>query len=171
MIDRFICAELPRPENDPDGLLTDIVKRMMVHGPCGQHNPQSPCLVAKGPGHLPTCSKRFPKRFSPVTVVHEDGYPEYRRRDDGQSISVPLPGRGGKTVELDNRWIVPYSPYLSRKYRAHVNVEVCASVRAVKYIHKYIYKGNDRTTVRVDGGDDEISQYLQGRYVGPSEAV
>ena len=49
--------------------------------------------------------------------------------------------------------------------------EVCASVRAVKYIHKYIYKGNDRTTVHIDGEDNEISQYLQGRYIGPSEAV
>ena len=95
MINRFICAEFPRPKNDPDGLLTDIVKRMMVHGPCGQHNRQSPCMVAKGPGHPLTYSKRFPKRFSPVTVVHEDGYPEYRRRDDLRSISVPLPGYAG----------------------------------------------------------------------------
>jgi hypothetical protein len=84
---------------------------------------------------------------------------------------VPLPGRNGETVDLDNRWIVPYNPYLSRKYRAHINVEVCGSVKAVKYIHKYIYKGNDRATARVVGQDDEISQHLQGRYVGPSEAV
>ena len=62
---------------------------------------------------------------------------------------MPLLGRAGETVDLDNRWIVPYNPYLSRKYRAHINVEVCASVRAVKYIHKYIYKGNDRTTVEL----------------------
>jgi hypothetical protein len=67
---------------------------------------------------------------------------------------------------------VPYNPYLSRKYRAHINVEVCASVQAVKYIHKYIYKGGDRATLRVDQADnDEISQYLHGRYVGPSEAL
>jgi len=140
---------------------------MMVHGPCGQYNPRSPCMVIKGPGHSPTCSKRFPKRFSPVTVVHEDDYPEYRRRDDLRPIPMPLPVR---TVDLDNRWIVPYSPYLSRKYYAHINVEVYASIRAVKYIHKYIYKGNDRTTIEL-GLDDEISQYLHGRYIGPSEAV
>ena len=160
VINRYIYAELPRPENDPDGLLTDIVKRMMVHGPCGQYNPQAPCMVAK-PGHPPVCSKGYPKRFSPVTVVHGDGYPEYRRRDDGRSISVPLPGRPGETIDLDNRWVVPYNPYLSRRYRAHINVEVCASVQAVKYIHKYIYKGGDRATLRVDQVDnDEISQYL-----------
>ena len=43
-------------------------------------------------------------------------------------------------------------------------------MRAVKYIHKYIYKGNDRTTVEL-GQNDEITQYLYGRYIGPSEAV
>ena len=128
VINRFVCAELLRPENDPDGLLTDIVKRMMVHGPCGQHNPQAPCMVAKSPGHPPVCSKRFPKRFSPVTIVREDGYPEYRRGDDLRSIPISLPGRNGETADVDNRWIVLYCLYLSRKYRAHVNIKICASV-------------------------------------------
>jgi Helitron helicase-like domain at N-terminus len=50
VVNRFVCAEIPRPENDPDGLLTGVVTRMMVHGPCGQHNPQVPCMVAKAAG-------------------------------------------------------------------------------------------------------------------------
>ena len=60
-------------------------------------------MVKKGPGHPPIYSKGYPKRFSPITVVHEDRYPEYRRRDDKRFISVSLPGRGGETVDLDNR--------------------------------------------------------------------
>ena len=88
----------------------------MVHGPCGVYNPHAPCMVVKGPGHTPTCSKGFPKRFNSETVVHEDGYPEYRRRDDGRRFTVPAPGRNGQQVELDNRWIMPYNPYLLRKY-------------------------------------------------------
>lgn len=67
--------------------------------------------------------------------------------------------------------MVPYNPYLLRRYRTHINVEVCASVQAVKYIHKYIYKGSDRTSVRLGNFADEINQYLQGRYIGPSEAI
>ena len=42
----------------------------------------------------------------------------------------------------------------------HINVEVCATVQAVKYINKYVYKGSDRTTVAVGTTDDEIIRYL-----------
>jgi len=71
---------------------------------------------------------------------------------------------------MDNRWIILYSLYLTVKYYAHINVKVCASVKSVKYIHKYIYKGNDCTTLWLTDGD-KVSQYLQGRYIGPSEAI
>jgi len=72
---------------------------------------------------------------------------------------------------IDNRWVFPYNSYLSWKFKAHINVQVCASVHAIKYIHKYIYKGSDRTTLEVAAEQDEIQQYLQGRYIGPTEAV
>lgn len=49
--------------------------------------------------------------------------------------------------ELDNRWVVPYSPYLAQKYNAHINVEVCATIKSVKYVYKYILKGYDRAQV------------------------
>ena len=43
----------------------------------------------------------------------------------------------GRTI--DNRWIVPHSPYLLLKYECHLNVaEVCASVESVKYLYKYV---------------------------------
>jgi len=32
-------------------------------------------------------------------------------------------------------------------YSAYINVELYASIVAVKYIYKYIYKGFDRTTL------------------------
>ena len=56
----------------------------------------------------------------------------------------------GRTV--DNRWVVPYNPYLALKYEAHINVEVCSSTRACKYLFKYIHKGGDRASVRVETG-------------------
>ena len=46
-------------------------------------------------------------------------------------------------------------------------------MKAIKYIHNYIYKGSDRTTLQLQAveGGDEIKKFLQGRYIGPCEAV
>lgn len=64
--------------------------------------------------------------------------------------------------------MIPHNTYLLCKYHAHINVESCESVRAIKYIHKYIYKGFDRATAEV-AEVDKITQYLNGRYIGPAE--
>ena len=50
-------------------------------------------------------------------------------------------------------------------------MEVCASVGAIKYVHKYIYKGVDRTTLKLADEYDEIARYLNGRYIGPCQAT
>jgi hypothetical protein len=93
---------------------------------------------------------------------------------------------------IDNRWVVPYNRALLLKYNAHINVEVCGSIYAVKYLHKYVHKGGDRAEVEyvpnateaLDGHDagtsglpsglhdhDEVHQYQEGRYLSTSEAV
>ncbi len=66
-----------------------------------------------------------------------------------------------------------------------MNVEVCTSVAAVKYLYKYVYKGHDRAQVDIGPVDaaapngaapaqprmrDEIKIYQDGRYVSASEA-
>lgn len=62
---------------------------------------------------------------------------------------------------MDNHWVVPYNPYLTRHFKAHINIEVCSSAQAIKYIYKYIYKGSDCTTIQIDIENDKIAQYLQ----------
>ena len=47
-----------------------------------------------------------------------------------------------------------------------MNVEICFSVKSIKYV----IKGNDQAVFEVSH-NDEIAQYLLGRYIGPSEAV
>jgi len=100
-------------------------------------------------------------------MVQADGYPIHRRRNNGDTYI----GQNG--FVYDNRWVVPYNPYLTWRYQAHINVEVCASVQAIKYIHKYIYKGSDRTTIHLQESEnaDEVQYHLQGRYIGPCEAA
>jgi hypothetical protein len=56
----------------------------------------------------------------------------------------------------------------------HINVEICASVKAIKYIHKYIYKGHDRTTLEVtrQGAEaiNELKEYIDSRYISAIES-
>ena len=102
-IDSTIRAYWPNPVTEP--LLFETVKQFMVHGPCGPANPHAPCMEN---GH---CTKNFPRPFSSATRFDEHGYPQYYRPDDGVAYEV-----GGYLV--DNRWIVPYNPYLTVRYVA-----------------------------------------------------
>ena len=68
---------------------------------------------------------------------------------------------------------MPYNPYLSSKYKSHINVECCNSVGACKYLFKYVYKGTDRKMAQArkkDAPIDEITEYHDMRVVGSSEA-
>ncbi|PNX64152.1 helicase-like protein, partial [Trifolium pratense] len=42
-IDTIISAEIPNPDSDPE--LYNLVKKHMIHGPCGSSRLQSPCTV------------------------------------------------------------------------------------------------------------------------------
>jgi hypothetical protein len=73
------------------------------------------------------------------------------------------------TKEVDNRWIVPYSPWFLWRYHSHINMECICAIKAVKYIYKYVYKGHDRTTMEFGKSQDEIKLYLDARYVSACE--
>ena len=72
-------------------------------------------------------------------------------------------------AELDNRWVVPYNPGLLMTYNCHINVEACSSIKACKYLFKYVHKGHDRASYFVDpaGVINEIHQYRDARYISP----
>ena len=110
------------------------------------------------------CKRGFPKPFNEETHLTEDGFPTYQRHDDGRKWHI-------KGLEADNRWVVPYNPYMCKKYGAHINIEVCSSVQAIKYIHKYVYKGCDIATMSFKNPNDEIERHVSGRYIGAQQAV
>ena len=179
MVDLAVCAELPpSPADAPDESakkarerLEKIVVDHMVHGPCGKANPNCPCMVNG------KCSKGFPKSFQPETVVNpENCTAVYRRRSPTQGGRSLVPQTGcyaGK--QLDNKWIVPYCPFLSLLFECHINVEICASSLAAKYLNKYIHKGNSRAMVQVTGDSvgerDEIQEFIDCRAYGSSESA
>ena len=169
-IDEVICAKLSTVETDPTGGLTRSVTSVMLHGSCGNINLHSPCMSGARDGP-PKCTKRYPRNFFKETSIQENGYPLYRWRNNGSTHEIPHPQDQNQKFTIDNHWVVPYNPYLTRHFSAHINVEVCSSVQAIKYIHKYIYKGSGRATIQVDLEKDEVAQYLQERYIGPTEAM
>ena len=70
-------------------------------------------------------------------------------------------------VAMFNKWVVSYSPFLTQKYHAHINVEVVETVQICKYIHKYIYKNEDCIILYFDEINlNEISEHLNGCYIG-----
>jgi hypothetical protein len=134
----------------------------MLHGPCGNARPTAPCMQDG------KCSKKYPRAFSEESLLEVDGYPVYRRRDDGVTVH-----KNGHI--FTNAHVVPYNPYLSKRYNCHINVEIATSITAVKYLFKYIYKGHDRASISIVnhvGSEpiDEISQYLDSRYVSATES-
>ncbi|ONM00916.1 hypothetical protein ZEAMMB73_Zm00001d030376 [Zea mays] len=152
--DLLISVEIP--SNKYPELRKMVIKHMM-HGPCGSLNPNCPCTKGRK-----SCKNYYPWPFSDTTLQGKDSCPVYRRRDDDRKEKV----RG---CELDNRWVVPYNPYLLRLFNCHINVEACGSIKAVKYLFKYIYKGHDRASVVMRDASkaaddvDEIKQYRDAR--------
>ena len=172
-VDSIVSAELPPDPNEASNdvekeqreRMQEIVTKCMIHGPCGNEKPSAPCMENG------KCSKGFPKPFQKDTIVDtENSYATYRRRspaDGGRTIQI-----NGRTV--DNSWVVPYNPYLSLRYKAHINVEFCSSPKAVKYLCKYTHKGNDRAMVstHVEGEPrNEIAEYQDLRSVSSGEAA
>ncbi|XP_056843179.1 uncharacterized protein LOC130495713 [Raphanus sativus] len=186
-IDRIISAEIPERTEEP--ILYEIVRDTMIHGPCGVVNKDSPCMIDG------KCSKFFPRKIVEKTTVDSQGYPVYRRRDNGAFIEK----RG---IHLDNRFVVPYNKELLLGYNAHINVEWCNQSRFIKYLFKYINKGHDCVTATVtqksksdamgseDNSDttnsgnnanpaegdeeetvDEIKKYFEARYISACEAT
>jgi Helitron helicase-like domain at N-terminus len=173
-IDNIILAELPPPEIDPDGSLTKIVKSCMLHRKCGQEDPSALCTRNN------LCEKGFPKPYQETTYTETSGYLLYCRHQD-----IPYIINGQQHLSEDlNRRIIPYNPYLIRRFNCYINVELVSSVKAIRYIFKYIYKGTDLTTLTIhkfhgnpqnpqnlNPQNDEITRWKGLRFMSPNEAV
>nr|CAD2197831.1 unnamed protein product [Meloidogyne enterolobii] len=171
-IDKYISAEIPEENEDKE--LYNLVSMFMVHGPCGPDFPDTICWSTK----LNKCTKKFPKNFSEKTEINENGYPFYKRPNNGKFL-IKKDWQTGKTKLMTNQNIVPYNRYLIKRFASHINIEKVADIKAVKYIYKYIYKGYDAAIIKcisTENGEkkeliyDEANNYLDARYLSPVEA-
>ena len=94
-VDSLMSSEFPM--NNPE--LLELIKKFMVHGPCGNYNPNAPCMNGR------KCTKGFPKAFREHTTITDDSYARTRRFDTGQTVQV-------RTHHLNNKWVVCHSKYL-----------------------------------------------------------
>ena len=115
-VNRYIFSEIPSSTEHPR--LHDIVMKNMIHLSCGTW-----CF------NEGKCLKHYPKQFRPETVIDENGYPYYRRRE----TEIRYHRYDGYTI--DN--VEPYSPMLLQLLNCHINVEVVSTIKAVKYLYKY----------------------------------
>ncbi|XP_058122882.1 uncharacterized protein LOC131293860 [Anopheles ziemanni] len=156
--DKVVSAEIPDPVNAE---LHETIRKCMTHGPCGPSHPQDVILILLPCMKDGVCSKHFPKAFCEHTRREENGYPLYRRRNNGRTVK--LDARRNHGVELDNRYVVFTNQPRIVGDNCHINVEVCTTVTSVKYLYKYVYKGHDRGAVSPDGTVDEIQRYIDAR--------
>ncbi|CAK9291468.1 unnamed protein product [Gordionus sp. m RMFG-2023] len=112
--DDVVCSEIPNKITEPK--LFQIISNFNTHGPCGITFPNSPCMIDG------KCSKKYPKSFVDTSSIDKYGYPLYKRRNDGVTFQKKLNG-----FIFNNSWIIPYNKHLSKKYNAHINVEICLS--------------------------------------------
>ncbi|KAL8563363.1 hypothetical protein ACOMHN_008202 [Nucella lapillus] len=123
--------------------------------------------------------KQFPKAFHATTDQHEDSYPKYRRRSEEDGGHV---GKLKDSVIITNQWVVPYNPYLLHQFNCHINVEICSSIKSIKYVLKYVHKGTDQAIFQLQKAGtaqqedhqqnnvDEISMFQNAQYIGSIEA-
>ena len=175
VIEDYIWAHIPPlPDKDDD---TEIAKmfrelrglmKLQLHSCaedfCGQLD------------HLGRCKKRFPEPFSNVTILYPDRPAQYYRPspdNNGETITI---SRGTKTQTFDNRWVIPYNPYVLMKYRVHHDILFAYGSKAnIKYAMKYPFKGPGFAYLECKevGGKvdvDEPAQYAKMNFRAATEA-
>ncbi|XP_029151547.1 uncharacterized protein [Arachis hypogaea] len=164
-IDKLILAEIPDKIKRPKQYAA--IEKYMVHSPCAKNNSKSSCMLNG------RCSKYFPKPFRSRTMIDDGGFPKYKRMNNGRIVTK-------NNTALDNSYIVPYNPSLLLKYGCPINVEHTCQMSAIKYLFKYVHKGNDQITASfyqtlVDGESeqvvDEICNYYDCRYISACEVA
>jgi len=109
-IDKIISAEFPDPDADP--ILFNIIKIHMIYRPCGNLNPQCPCMKDG------KCKYKYPRPLLNETRTDTNGYPLYRRRSSTNGgfttkINMKMYNKY-ESIEVNNTWVVPYCPILSK---------------------------------------------------------
>ncbi|XP_074297899.1 uncharacterized protein LOC141628690 [Silene latifolia] len=138
---KILADSVARGETEPSSFGSRIIKRGLPHAHIllflhrddkfSEVADVDKLICAEIPDPATDPVLHFPKKFNDRTIVDSEGYPRYRRRNNGAKVE-----KSGKL--LDNSFVVPYNTTLLLKYHAHINVEWCNQARFIKYLFKYI---------------------------------
>jgi hypothetical protein len=95
-----------------------MIKKHMLHNRCDR-NPNAHCHKKK----KNKCDKHFPKPLCNESQMNKSGFSTLKR------------------TTMEDRWIVSHNVFLLMTMNCHINVEVCSGMAVVKYLYKYITKG------------------------------
>lgn len=122
-----------------------------MHSPCRILNPTNVYMKKKW-----NCKNHYQKCFIDVSTIGIHCFPQYRHYNIGIITKV-------RDKFLDNRCIVPHNPYLIANFDCYINVEICSTIKTLKYLYKYIYKDHDCVTFNLifEQGNEDIDKIWQ----------
>ncbi|GBM31593.1 hypothetical protein AVEN_198456-1 [Araneus ventricosus] len=96
----------------------------MVQGPYGSINARSQCMKDG------ICTNRYPRHFlKEMQTVRMD---IHYIAEGLHKLGDLLPTFREFDVPVDNTWIAPYCPLLTKIFSAHINADYCNSVKSIK---------------------------------------
>ena len=171
-IDKYAKAEIPDKEVDEEDWKNVVT--FMLHKPCGELNPDAACCQNK----YGTCESGFPEDYCSQSYFdEEDGTAVYRRRspEDGGGSHVVKNMRIGKErcdFQYTSRDVVSHNLFLLKTFKCHINVKICSSLKVIKYLLWYPFKGESRVIGSIEDteAEDEVKVFEDMRTVGATEA-
>jgi hypothetical protein len=124
--ENIIRADIPDPETE--SRLHALVTKHMMHT----------CMEGRCLDENKKCTKGFPKPYVERTTMAENGYAHIARPQNSRVHHTKVKGQDRI---LTNQHVICYCALLILLFECHINVECVISVKSIKYIHKYIYKG------------------------------
>ena len=104
-IDEVICIELLTTGINYNRELTRIVTLVILYGSCRNINSHSPYISNSRDGP-PKYTKYYLRNYLEETSIQENGYPLYRRCNNGSTYEIPHFQDRNQKFTMDNYWVI-----------------------------------------------------------------